>query len=137
VDAVLEDRFAVPFERSFDAAYGLEYAAASDGEARGRVRVTDALLGPDGAVGSGVYAAAAESLASTGTAVEVLPAGLIPSGLSNSTHVLAEVRDGVLEVVARCRARGELDWLWDVEITRDGALCAASAVVIAVRPARA
>jgi acyl-coenzyme A thioesterase PaaI-like protein len=96
--------------------------------------VTEALLGSDGTVGSGVYAAAAESLASTGTAVEVVPAGLIPAGLSNSTHVLAAARDGVLEVVARCRARGQLDWLWDVEITRDGELCAASAVVIAVRP---
>jgi 1,4-dihydroxy-2-naphthoyl-CoA hydrolase len=136
VDGVLEDRFVVPFERSFDAAYGLEYVTAGDGEARGRVTVTEALLGLDGAVMSGVYAAAAESLASTGTAVEVVPAGLIPSGLSNSTHVLAAARDGVLEAVARCRARGELDWLWDVEITRDGELCAASAVVIAVRPAR-
>ena len=44
----------------------------------------------------------------------------------------------VLEAVARCRARGELDWLWDVEITgADGTLHAASTVVIAVRPGRA
>src|SRR3954470_12688364 len=133
---MLEDRFVVPFERSFDAAYGLERLSAGDGEARGRVPVTDALLGPGGSVRSGVYAAAAESLASTGTAVEVLAAGRIPSGLSNSTHVLADVRDGVLEVAARCRARGELDWLWEVEITAGGELCAAATVVIAVRPAR-
>jgi 1,4-dihydroxy-2-naphthoyl-CoA hydrolase len=129
-------RLKVPFERSFDAAYGLEYLSAGDGEARGRVAVTEALAGPDGSVHSGVYAAAAESLASTGTGVEVLAEGRIPSGLSNSTHVLAEVREGVLEVVARCRARGELDWLWDVEITAQGELCAAATVVIAVRPAR-
>jgi acyl-coenzyme A thioesterase PaaI-like protein len=89
-------------------------------------------------VHSGIHFAIAESLASTGTALEVLPQGLIPSGLSNSTHVLAPARDGVLEAVARCRARGELDWLWDVEITgADGTLYAASTVVIAVRPARA
>jgi acyl-coenzyme A thioesterase PaaI-like protein len=129
--------FAVPPERSFDAAYGLEHLGADGDGIRGRVAVTDALRGPDGSVHSGVHFAIAESLASTGTALEVLPRGLIPSGLSNSTHVLAPARDGVLEAVARCRARGELDWLWDVEITgADGTLYAAAAVVIAVRPAR-
>jgi 1,4-dihydroxy-2-naphthoyl-CoA hydrolase len=134
---VLEDRFVVPFERSFDARYGLEYLGADADEARGRVPVSEALLGADGAVHSGIYAAAAESLASTGTAVGVVPAGLIPSGLSNTTHVLAAARDGVLEVTARCRARGELDWLWDVETVRGDVVCAVSTVVIAVRPARA
>src|SRR3954454_8687328 len=104
---------------------------------RGRLTVSDAARAPDGAVHSGVYFAAAESLASTGTALAVLPHGLIPSGLSNSTHVLAPAREGVLEAVARCRARGELDWLWDVEITGpDGTLHAVSSVLIAVRPAR-
>ena len=74
----------------------------------GRVTVRPELLGADGTVQSGVYAAIAESLASTGTAVEVVPDGLIPSGLSNSTHVVGDVRDGVLEATARCRARGEI-----------------------------
>ena len=69
---------------------------------------------------SGVYAAMAESIASTGTAVEVVPQGFFPSGLSNSTHVVGDARDGVLEAVARCRARGELEWLWDVEIGPPG-----------------
>ena len=128
----------MPFERSFDAAYGLELVGGDGESVRGRLEVTDAVRGPDGAVHSGIHFAMAESLASTGTALEVLPRGLIPSGLSNSTHVLAPARDGVLEAVARCRARGELDWLWDVEITGpDGTLHAASTVVIAVRPARA
>ena len=64
-----------------------------------------------------------------------LPAGLIPSGLSNSTHVVADARDGVLEATARCRARGELEWLWDVEIgPPDGARAALATVAIAVRP---
>ena len=88
--------------------------------ARGRVLVTPALLGADGTVQSGVYAAMAESLASTGTAVEVVPQGLIPSGLSNSTHVVGDARDGVLEAPRRCRARGALEWLWDVEIGPPG-----------------
>ena len=86
---------------------------------------------------SGVYAAMAESLASTGTAVEVVPQGLIPSGLSNSTHVIGEARDGVLEALARCRARGDGEWLWDVEIgPPDGAATAIATVAIAVRQKR-
>ena len=129
----LEHHFVVPFERSFDAAYGLEYVTPTTG----RVTVRAELLGADGTVSSGVYAAIAESLASTGTAVEVVPDGLIPSGLSNSTHVVGDVRDGVLEATARCRARGELEWLWDVEIgPAGGEPSAIATVAIAVRERR-
>jgi len=126
----LDHHFVVPFERSFDAVYGLEYVTPT----RGRVTVRPELLAADGTISSGVYAAIAESLASTGTAVEVVPDGLIPSGLSNSTHVVGDVRDGVLEATARCRARGELEWLWDVEIgPAGGAPSAIATVAIAVR----
>ncbi len=129
----LEEHFVVPFERSFDAHYGLEFLSPT----HGRVVVTPHHLGADGTVQSGVYAAMAESVASTGTAVEVLPAGLIPSGLSNATHVVDDAREGVLEVTARCRARGELEWLWDVEIgPPGGAPTALATVAIAVRRAR-
>src|SRR3954453_12972 len=134
----LEESFVVPFERSFDARYGLEYLGAGDGEARGRIVVTADHLGADGTVQSGVYASMAESLASTGTAVEVVPQGLFPSGLSNSTHVVGEARGGVMEGIARCRARGAGEWLWDVEMGPEGAAPTAIATVaIAVRPARA
>ena len=129
----LEHHFVVAFERSFDAAYGLEYLEP----ARGRLAVRAELLGDDGTVRSGVYAAMAESLASTGTAVEVVPRGLIPFGLNNSTQVVAEARDGVLEGVARCRARGPAEWLWDVEIgPLGGPPSAIASVVIAVRGKR-
>jgi acyl-coenzyme A thioesterase PaaI-like protein len=129
----LEHHFVVPFERSFDAAYGLEYLEPT----RGRVDVRPELLGADGTVQSGVYAAIAESLASTGTAVEVVPEGLIPAGLSNSTYVVGDARDGTLEASARCRARGELEWVWDVEIgPPDGPPSAVATVAIAVRNLR-
>ena len=129
----LEHHFVVPFERSFDAAYGLEYVSPTSG----RVTVREELLGADGTVSSGVYAAIAESLASTGTAVEVVPDGLVPSGLSNSTHVVGDVRDGVLDATARCRARGEREWLWDVEIgPAGGEPSAIATVAIAVREKR-
>ena len=129
----LERHFVVPFERSFDARYGLEYIEPT----RGRVTVRPEHLGADGTVRSGVYAAIAESLASTGTAVEVVPQGLIPSGQSNSTHVVGEAREGVLEAHARCRARGAGEWLWDVEIGPQGGVATAVATVtIAVRQKR-
>ena len=129
----LSSHFVVPFERSFDAHYGMEFLAPT----RGRLSVRPALLGEDGTLRSGVYAAMAESLASTGTAVEVVPEGLIPSGLSNSTHVIGDVRNGVVEGIARCRARAEGEWLWDVELgPPDGPPSAIATVTIAVRPAR-
>jgi acyl-coenzyme A thioesterase PaaI-like protein len=129
----LERHFVVPFERSFDARYGLEYVTPT----HGRVTVRAELLGAEGTVQSGVYAAMAESLASTGTAVEVVPQGLIPSGLSNATYVVGDVREGVLEARATCRARGELEWVWDVEIGPAGSPASALATVaIAVRKKR-
>ena len=129
----LDEHFVVAFEHSFDAHAGLEYLSPT----HGRVALTAAHLGADGTVSSGVYAAIAEALASTGTAVEVVGAGFVPSGLSNSTYVAGEVRDGVIEATARCRARGDLEWLWDVEIGPPGEDPAALATVaIAVRPIR-
>lgn len=129
----LEQHFVVPFERSFDARYGLEYLSP----AHGRVTLRDELLGADGTVQSGVYAAIAESLASTGTAVEVMPKGCIPAGLSNSTHVVGEARGGVLEARARCRARRAGEWVWDVEIgPAGGPPTALATVTIAVRKLR-
>jgi 1,4-dihydroxy-2-naphthoyl-CoA hydrolase len=128
----LEDMLVIPFERSFDAAYGLEYVDPS----HGRVPVREQLLGAHGAVHSGVYAAMAESIASTATAVEMVPQGFMVSGLSNATHVLADVREGMLEAAATCRARAEGEWLWDVEIRAGETLAALATVVIAVRELR-
>jgi 1,4-dihydroxy-2-naphthoyl-CoA hydrolase len=124
-------KLVVPFERSFDATYGLEYVDP----AHGRVAVDARHLGPHGAVQSGVYASMAESIASTATAVEMVPQGFIVSGLSNATYVLADVREGVLEAAATCRARVEGEWLWDIEIRAGDVLAAQATIVIAVRPA--
>jgi 1,4-dihydroxy-2-naphthoyl-CoA hydrolase len=124
-------KLVVPFERSFDATYGLEYVDP----AHGRVVVDARHLGAHGAVQSGVYASMAESIASTATAVEVIEQGFMVSGLSNATYVLTDVREGVLEAAAVCRARVEGEWLWDVEIRAGDVLAAQATIVIAVRPA--
>jgi acyl-coenzyme A thioesterase PaaI-like protein len=129
----IEDFIVIPFEQSFASVYGHEFIDPT----HARVVVTPALLGPHGAVHSGVYAALAESIASTGTAYEMVPQGFIVAGLSNATYVLAQVVDGVLEAAATCRARSDGEWLWDVEIRSANTLAAQSTVVIAVRPAQA
>ena len=117
---------------SFDARYGLEYLSPT----HGRVTIRPRTSAPTAPCSSGVYAAIAESLASTGTAVEVVPQGFFPSGLSNATHVVGEAREGVLEAHRPCRARGEREWLWDVEIgPPGGAPTAIATVAIAVRRA--
>jgi acyl-coenzyme A thioesterase PaaI-like protein len=129
----LTSHFVVAPEAAFDAHLGHEFLSPTTS----RITLRAAHLGPDGTVRSGVYAAVAESLASTGTAVEVVPHGFFPSGLSNSTHVVGDAREGVLEAVAHCRARGELEWLWLVEIGPPGGTPTAIATVaIAVRPVR-
>src|SRR4029078_3625333 len=98
----LTSHFVVAPDAAFDAHLGHEFLTPTTS----RLTLRAAHLGSDGTVRSGVYAAVAESLASTGTAVEVLPQGFFPSGLSNATHVVGDAREGVLEDVACCRARG-------------------------------
>jgi uncharacterized protein (TIGR00369 family) len=124
----------VPFARTFDGAYGLAYGVVASDRAEGRVAVGPHLLGPDGSVPAGVHAAIAESLASVATAAEVIPEGRAAAGLSNTTTVLAAVRDGVLEARATRRARNPGEWVWEVEVADgDGRACAIATVVVSVR----
>ena len=127
---------AVPFERCFDAQYGLEVLGwdEEDGSTRGRVAVREALLNHAGGLHGGVFAAVAEALASRGTALAVIPRGQAAMGLGNDTTVIRNPRDGAVEVEARVLARGERAWLWAVEATDErGRLCAFSRVTVAVR----
>jgi 1,4-dihydroxy-2-naphthoyl-CoA hydrolase len=124
----------VPFDRCFDARYGLEVIAHDGACVAGRVQVGDAVRGRGGVVGSGVYAAAAEALASRGTALAVIPTGRTAMGLSNDTTVTATVSGGALHVEARLVARGADAWVWAVEAQDDaGRVCAFSRVTVAVR----
>jgi 1,4-dihydroxy-2-naphthoyl-CoA hydrolase len=131
---------AVALDRSFDARYGLEivgHDVPGEGVVHGRVAVRDELKTEHGFVHGGVFAAAAEAVASQGTALAVMPSGLAAMGLSNDTTVLADVTDGAIAFEARVRSRGEDAWLWTVEATGDdGATVAFSRVTVAVRPFR-
>ena len=127
----------VPFERSFDAQIGLLYERIEPHEVVGRLHVRPELLDAGGRLHGGVLTSVAEGMASMGTAAGVLPQGMVASGMSNDTSVLADVTAGEITALARRRAAAPDLWTWDVEITdAGGRTCSISKVLIAVRPMR-
>ena len=129
----------VAYDRSFDARYGLEISGhdAEAGELRGTIAVRDELLTEHGLVHGGVFAGAAEAIASTGTALVVMADGNVAMGLSNDTTVVADVREGTILLFARAVFRGEREWVWTVDATGDDdEPLAHSRVTVAVRPLR-
>jgi uncharacterized protein (TIGR00369 family) len=119
----------------FDALYGLELLELTEELVLARVAVQDKLKQPFGLVHGGVFASIAETLASVGTAVVVMPAGMAAMGLSNSTSFLRPITEGTIHARAIRRHRGRTTWVWDVEISDDGGrLCALTRMTIAVRP---
>jgi len=125
------------FERvqGFDALYGLEVLEVTDELVRAQVAVRDELRQPFGLVHGGVLASIAETLASLGTAVVVVPEGNAAMGSSNATSFLRPIVEGTIHARALRRHRGRTTWVWDVEITDDaGRLCALTRMTIAVRP---
>jgi uncharacterized protein (TIGR00369 family) len=128
----------VPFDRCFDALYGLEIVSddvSGEGLVRARVPVRPEILDRAGVVHGGVFASVAEALASRGTALQVIPKGFAAMGLSNDTTVVRSVDTGVLHTTARVQARDDETWIWAVETVDDGGRrCALSRVTVAVRP---
>jgi uncharacterized protein (TIGR00369 family) len=124
--------------QGFDRVYGLEVTEIADGMMAAKVAVTDQIKQPAGLVHGGIYAAIAESLATTGTALAVIPEGNIAVGLSNQTSFLRPVTEGSVIARAQARHRGRTTWVWEVELSNDaGRLCALARVTVAVRPAPA
>jgi len=129
----------VAFDRSFDARYGLEFSEhdAEADELRGRFAVRPELLTEHGLLHGGIFASAAEAIASTGTALAVMHGGDAAMGLSNDTTVLADVTGGTVHAHARAVHRGEREWVWTVDAAGDdGRPVAHSRVTVAVRPLR-
>ena len=126
---------AVPYEKTFDALYGLEVLSHGPEEARARVAVHDGVKQPMGLVHGGVFASIAESLTSLATAYAVQADGMSAQGLSNQTSFLRPIFAGTIHAVARRRHRGRTTWVWEVEVTDDeDRLCALVRMTIAVRP---
>jgi uncharacterized protein (TIGR00369 family) len=132
----MQSEFVFPPPGGFDALYGLEVLEHHDDLVVGQVAVRDELRQPFGLLHGGVLASIAETLASLGTAVVVIPEGNGAMGLSNSTSFLRPITDGTIHARAIRRHRGRTTWVWDVEFTDDaGRLCALTRMTIAVRPA--
>jgi uncharacterized protein (TIGR00369 family) len=124
----------VPFERTFDALYGLEVVEVTDDLVRARVAVRDAVRQPFGLVHGGVLASIAEAITSMATYRAVASEGRVAQGMSNSTSFLRPITEGMIHATARPRHRGRTTWIWDVEIQDDtGRLCAVTRMTIAVR----
>ncbi len=122
------------FPTGLDALLGLDIIEISDGLVRAEMAIRDELLQPRGLVHGGVYAAIAESVASTGTYVGVGDEQAMVMGLSNLTSFMRPMTEGTIHAIARARHRGRTTWLWEVDLLDDAErLCAASRVTIAVR----
>ena len=120
----------------FDRLYGLEVLALSDTEVRARVPVREQVKQQLGLLHGGVYASVAESITSLATAVAVIGAGEIATGISNSTSFLRPVTEGVVHALATRLHRGRTTWVWDVRFSDDAdRLCAVTRMTIAVRSA--
>lgn len=130
---------AVAYETTFDALYGLEVVEEDPerGIARARIAVRPEVCDHEGALAGGVVAAAAEALASRGTAQVVMSGGLLAQGLSNDTTVFAQVTEGHVDVEARVAGRTDTEWVWSIDV-RDaaGRPCALARVTVAVRAPR-
>jgi len=124
----------VPFERTFDALYGLQIQEMSEEEVTALVPVRDEVKQPMGLVHGGLFASIAESITSFATATAVAKDGKQAMGLSNSTSFLRPITEGTVHATARRLHRGRTTWVWDVEITDDaGRRCALTRMTIAVR----
>ena len=133
----MESEPAYPPPGRFDALYGLEMLEVHDDLVLAQVKVRDDLRQPFGLVHGGVFASIAETLASVGTAVVVIPEGNGAMGLSNNTSFLRPITDGTIHARAVRRHRGRTTWIWDVEISDDeDRVCALVRMTIAVRPRR-
>ncbi len=125
---------AIPYERTFDALYGMQVESVTEEEARATTPVRDEIKQPMGLVHGGVFAAMAESLASLATALAVAEDGKQAMGLSNATSFMRPITEGTVHATARRIHRGRTTWVWDVEITDDaGRRCAITRMTIAVR----
>jgi 1,4-dihydroxy-2-naphthoyl-CoA hydrolase len=125
----------VPYERTFDALYGLEIIEATGESASARVRIDDRHRQLLGLVHGGVYAAIAESLTSIATWVGVGDEDSVTMGMSNHTTFLRPATGGTISARATPRHKGRTTWIWDIEFVDDEErVVAISRMTIAVRP---
>jgi 1,4-dihydroxy-2-naphthoyl-CoA hydrolase len=127
-----------PAPGTLDDVLGFELLEASPDRCRGRFAVEKRVQQPLGLVHGGAYAALAESMVSATTHLAVESEGNFAVGQSNHTNFFRPATDGFVHAEGTPIHRGRTSWVWDVRFTDDeGRLCAASRVMLAVRPATA
>lgn len=124
-----------PAAGTLDDVLGFELLDASPQGCRARFAVEERVKQPMGLVHGGAYAALAESMVSTATALAVHENGEFAVGQSNHTSFLRPATEGTVHAEGRPIHRGRTSWVWDVTFSDDaGRLCAITRVTMAVRP---
>lgn len=120
---------------TFEAALGLEYQRVETTEVVANLTVREHLLGQDGRLHGGVFACAAEAMASVGTGVAVVEEGMVAYGMNLSSRVLGDSGTGERLTFTAKRLDASVDtWTWIVEAANaEGALRATATVAVAVR----
>jgi uncharacterized protein (TIGR00369 family) len=101
-------------------ANGLRFLTASGDGVTAELQVQARHRQAYGLVHGGMYAAIAESLASVGAALSVMPNGKSAVGLENHTSFIRACREGRLHAAAVPLTRGSRSQLWEVIIRDDG-----------------
>jgi uncharacterized protein (TIGR00369 family) len=119
---------------TFDDLLEIEIEELTPSRASCRLAVRPALLTTHGEVGTGVFAAVAESLTWAATAHAVGPDGAVPIAISNNTDAAEPVTGGMLQMTAELVDASAGVWTWRVDAGTDGGKrCALSVVRLAVR----
>jgi 1,4-dihydroxy-2-naphthoyl-CoA hydrolase len=106
-------------------AVGLEIDELTGGRVIGHLQLGPQHHTPWGVVHGGVYATAVESAASLGASAAVKDQGMVAVGLTNTTHFLRSLTDGLVTVTAVALNQGRTQQLWQVDITdKEGRLVA-------------
>ncbi len=100
----------------FNKAMGLRFVKASPEEFVAELEIHDHHRQPYGLVHGGVYASMAETVCSTGAALNVFVEGKSIVGLDNATSFLRAVRGGTLRCTATPLVCGRRSHVWDARI---------------------
>jgi 1,4-dihydroxy-2-naphthoyl-CoA hydrolase len=120
---------------TLDDVLGFELLETSADGCRGRFQAEKRVQQPMGLVHGGAYAALAESMVSITTSLALAEEGNVAVGQSNHSMFLRPVTSGWVNAEGRPLHRGRSSWVWDVDFTDDdGRRCAATRVILAVRP---
>jgi 1,4-dihydroxy-2-naphthoyl-CoA hydrolase len=126
----------VPLDETFDAVLGLEWISIAADKVEATLPLRPHYFTAPGWLQTGIPAALAETIASTGTARVVIPRGEIAMGQWNQTAVVAAAVGETLSATATVISAGADQWLWNVRmVDAEGTVVASSEVSIVVRKA--